>query len=138
MSDKITVFVITGDSKTVLNSVKEMVASGAVAIKAPTETKAIAAPAVLSLHKTKCTDVPFSKLYIKPAAEFLAGVGNGIVRFSEMLKFINKKVGSMPSNRELSSFLRNNNYIRLRQTIDSKSTFFWVKKGSVYALGISK
>ena len=141
MSSKITVFVITGDSDSVMASVKEMVADTSKTTSVvsfselPSVKTAIKASAVIKVHKTPCNTVGLSPIYRKPAAAFLAScvAHDNTISFFKMQKFIEKETGSIPSNRQLSSFLRNNDYIRLRETYQGKSSFYWVKKGSVYA-----
>lgn len=128
MSNNLTVFIITGNADSVMGSVKDLVTSGmnTKSFKA-TPNLLTVSPVVakLSPRKTACKLIPMPLIYRSPASAYLSA--NNTVRFSDFRKFLIKTTGSAPTNRELSSFLRSNDYQRYHELSNNKNTYFWKK-----------
>jgi hypothetical protein len=133
MSDKVTVFVITGTASSVLASVREMLASQnatSLVSSAP-----VSAPKTLPVKLVRIANREILNKGIQLPTKYQDLVNafmraNETVRFSLLLKHLKQSTGTCPSNASLSNFLRKKNYVRLCEVQNNKNIYFWVKKDS--------
>lgn len=137
MSNKVTVFVITGEASSVLNSVKEM-------LSAQQSTTTLAAPFIprqLPVKLVKLAKRDYKKdsnIRLMHAVAATSYIGaNDQVYFDKLLKHIKDTTGTKPSNLGLSCFLRNKGYVRLSEFQDNKISYFWAKKDSAIVTSVS-
>lgn len=140
MSNKVTVFVITGEATSVLASVKEMLATQQTQRAPATLTLPATTPLPVKMVrladrtiKNRTSNLPLK--YAVPANAYVAS--NEQIRFSEIMQYIKNVTGGKPSNLGLSSFLRNKGYVRLHEVKGNKNTFFWAKKESAIVAAAS-
>jgi len=142
MSNKVTVFVITGEATSVLASVKDMFATQQTQRTTTTLTLPATIRAPLPVKVVKLADRTIKKKnsnlplkYAVPANAYVAS--NEEIRFGEIMQYIKNATGGKPSNLGLSSFLRNKGYVRLHEVKGNKNTFFWAKKESAIVAAAS-